>query len=260
MEATARFAELLRRPDAEIPLDEAASLIAAHAHPALDVRTVLGQLDVLADESSATDPTALAEYLFEERGFAGNTVDYEDPRNSYLDDVLDRRLGIPISLSVVMMEVGRRAGVPLLGVGMPGHFLVRPAGDDAVWFDPFNGGSRLDEAGCRARFHELQGATAEFRPEFLAPAPTAALLDRMLANLQRTLLRREPASVPWVVRLRLRMPSLPASERAGLATLLGTLGRFTEAADALDGLGGELSGADADRIAHQAAALRARGN
>lgn len=260
MEAIARFAELLRRPEAEIPLDEATALIAAHAHPALDVPAVLGRLDDLAAGTNAADPAALAGYLFEERGFAGNTVDYGDPRNSYLDDVLDRRLGIPISLSVVMMEVGRRRDVPMLGVGMPGHFLVRPAGTADTWFDPFHGGRRLDASGCRARFHELQGPDAEFKPEYLAPTSTATVLGRMLANLQNTLLHREPASVVWVVRLRLRVPTTSARERAALASLLGTLGHFTEAADELDALGDETTGTDADRIGHQAAALRARGN
>ncbi|HEX6310283.1 MAG TPA: transglutaminase family protein [Acidimicrobiia bacterium] len=260
MEATARFVDLLRRPDAEIPLDEAAALIAAHAHPGLDVAVLLRRLDDLAGESGADDAEAVARFLFAERGFAGNTVDYGDPRNSYLDDVLERRLGIPISLSVLMMEVGRRRGITIHGVGMPGHFLVSPADAGDVWFDPFHGGRRLDLAGCRARFHELQGADAEFRPEFLAPTAARAVLARMLANLQHTLLRRDPASVAWVLRLRLRIPGTPPSERAALAALLGTVGRFTEAADELDALGGEASAADAERIERQAAALRARGN
>jgi regulator of sirC expression with transglutaminase-like and TPR domain len=260
VDATARFTELLARPDPEIPLDEAAALVAAHAHPALDIRAVLGALDELAAGTSATDTSGLVEYLFGERGFAGNTVDYGDPRNSYLDDVIERRLGIPISLSVVMMEVGRRLEVPVLGVGMPGHFLVRAAGSDGVWFDPFDRGRRLDAAGCRARFHELQGPEAEFKPEYLAPTSTAALVARMLANLQNTLLHRDPAAVAWVLRLRLRIPTTPPRERAALAQLLGTLGHFTEAADELDALGPEVTGDDADAIGRQAAALRARGN
>jgi regulator of sirC expression with transglutaminase-like and TPR domain len=174
--------------------------------------------------------------------------------------VLDRRLGIPISLSVLMIEVGRLRDVPMLGVGMPGHFLVRPADATEVWFDPFHEGRRLDLAGCRARFHELQGADAEFRPEFLSPTSTRAVIARMLTNLQHTLLRREPAAVAWVVRLRLRVPGTSTSERAALAALLGTLGRFTEAADELEAVGDEASGTDAERIEQQAAALRARGN
>jgi regulator of sirC expression with transglutaminase-like and TPR domain len=260
VQPTARFAELLRRPNAEIPLDEVAALIAAHAHPGLDVGAVLGRLDDLAARSRAGDAESLAEHLFVERGFAGNTVDYADPRNSYLDDVLDRRLGIPISLSVLMIEVGRRRDIPILGVGMPGHFLVRPAGAADAWFDPFHEGRRLDLAACRALFHEMQGPDAEFRPELLAPTPTRAVVTRMLTNLQHTLLRRDPSSVPWVVRLRLRVPGTPAAERAALAALLGTLGRFTEAADELEAVGDEAGGTDAERIEQQAAALRARGN
>ena len=258
MEATARFAELLRRPDGEIPLDEAATLIASHAHPDVDVGDVLARLDTLAAESAAADADALADFLFVERGFAGNTVDYGDPRNSYLDDVLTRRLGIPISLSVLMIETGRRRGLELRGVSMPGHFLV--AAGPGAFVDPFHNGRRLDEPACRDLFHQVRGAAAEFRAEYLAPAPTAAIVERMLANLQHSLLRREPRAAAWVLRLRLRIPGTSAPERLALATMLGTLGRFQEAANELDTLAPELDDADAQRATRQAATLRARGN
>jgi regulator of sirC expression with transglutaminase-like and TPR domain len=110
---------LLARPEPEIPLDQAALLIAAHAHPELDVDARLAQLDTLAAGSVGLSSTELATRLFVTEGFAGNESDYGDPRNSYLDDVLDRHLGIPITLSVVMLEVGRRCGLRLHGVGMP---------------------------------------------------------------------------------------------------------------------------------------------
>jgi regulator of sirC expression with transglutaminase-like and TPR domain len=258
VEATARFAELMRRPDAEIPLDEAATLVAAHAHPDVDVDDVLARLDTLAAESGAADPAALADFLFIERGFAGNTADYGDPRNSYLDDVLTRRLGIPISLSVLMIETGRRRGLDLRGVSMPGHFLV--AAGPGVFVDPFHGGRRLDEGGCRDLFHDVRGQAAEFRAEYLAPAATTAIVERMLANLQHSLLRREPRGAAWVLRLRLRIPGTSAPERLALATLLGTVGRFHEAADELDAIAAELDGDDAEQATRQAVALRARGN
>jgi regulator of sirC expression with transglutaminase-like and TPR domain len=260
VEPTERFTALVRRPEPEIPLDEAVALIAAHARPDLEVARVLADLDALADEFPGEDAAALARHLFVDLGFAGNTVDYGDPRNSYLDEVLSRRLGIPISLSVVMVEVGRRRGVVVSGVGMPGHFLVRS--DDETpptWFDPFHGGRMLDEGACRDRFHEVRGADVPFLPEYLEPAPTTEILRRMLANLARTLLGRDPSSAVWALRLRLRL-RVTTRERHEVASLLGSLGRFGEAAAELDEVASGLTGDDAERVGRQAAALRARGN
>src|SRR5680860_971 len=129
MEATERFAEMVGRPEPEIALDEAALLIAAHAYPALDIGQQLDRLDDLADQADGTGLDGLVRSLFGTQGFTGNTQDYYDPRNSYLNDVLDRRVGIPISLAVLAMSVGERVGVTLAGIGMPGHFLLR-SGDD----------------------------------------------------------------------------------------------------------------------------------
>ncbi len=260
MDVTARFAEVVGRSEREIPLDEAALLIAAHAHPGLDIDGRLADLDALANEAAAHDPAVLAHRLFVELGFAGNTVDYGDPRNSYLDDVLTRRLGIPITLSVLMMEVGRRSGVTLGGVGMPGHFLVTTGGDDPVWFDPFHDGRVLDVEGCRAVFQTIHGDAAEFSLDHLAITPARTILDRMLANLHHSLMQRDPASAPWVIRLRLSIPGAPPVHRRRLATALGGLGRFDEAADVLLRLAEELDGNEATIAAREATALRARGN
>ncbi len=163
--------------------------------------------------------------------FVGNTVDYYDPANSYLDDVLDRRLGIPITLSVLMIEVARRVGVGVHGVGMPGHFLVGVSDDDAdhPWYDPFNGGAALTYDDCAAQFSTTHGA-APFRPEYLDASGARAILDRMLANLQQTLLARSPAAAAWPTRLRLEFPDVSTARRGELATVLGNLGRFSEAA------------------------------
>jgi regulator of sirC expression with transglutaminase-like and TPR domain len=198
----------------------------------------------------------LAAFLFGVEHFAGNTTDYGDPRNSYLDDVLDRRLGIPITLSVLMIAVGRRLGIELHGVGMPGHFLV--GAGPGEWFDPFHGGVRLDTAGCAARFAELQGG--QFRPEFLSPTPADRVLDRMLANLQRSFLQREPRSAAWVLRLRLRMPEITPTQRGELAELLGSIGHFSEAARELETLAHELPGEAGAQAAAAALRLRARAN
>jgi regulator of sirC expression with transglutaminase-like and TPR domain len=251
VDVTARFAEVVGRPEREIPLDEAAFLVAAHAHPGLDIERGLTDLDALAEGAGAHGPAVLAHRLFVDLGFAGNTVDYGDPRNSYLDDVLARRLGIPISLSVLMMEVGRRSGITLGGVGMPGHFLVTTGGDDPVWFDPFHDGRVLDVEGCRAVFQAV---------DHLAITATRAILDRMLANLHHTLMQRDPASAPWVIRLRLGIPGVSPVLRRRLANALGGLGRFDEAADVLLRLAEELEGNEATIVAGEGTALRARGN
>ncbi len=151
MDPTVRFAELVQRPDIEIPLDEAMFAIAAHDHD-VDPAAQLARVDALADRAPS-DPDALAGYLFVEQQYSGNDVDYSDPRNSYLDVVLDRRLGIPITLSILMMEVGRRRGVALSGIGMPGHFLV--GGPPGVYYDPFHSGRA---ARRRRRARPVRGA------------------------------------------------------------------------------------------------------
>jgi regulator of sirC expression with transglutaminase-like and TPR domain len=259
VDATERFTELVRRSPDEVPLDETALLIAKHAHPDLDLAGPLGELDQLAHTVAGTTADDVAGALFGEGGLAGNTVDYADPRNSYLDDVLARRLGIPISLSVVMIEVGRRRGVPIYGVGMPGHFLVQPAGEPDVWFDPFHEGRRLDEAGCRELYEQMQ-LDPPFTVDLLRAVDTRSILSRMLANLQQTFMRRDPASLAWAVRLRLRIPELLPGERRHLAGLLGGVGRFLEAAAELEAVASELEGEDAEQVTRDAAALRSRAN
>jgi regulator of sirC expression with transglutaminase-like and TPR domain len=259
VDATERFAELVRRPPDEVPLDETALLIAKHAHSDLDLAVPLAELDRLAADVPGASADEVATALFGDRGLAGNSVDYDDPRNSYLDDVLARRLGIPISLSVVMIEVGRRLGIRVYGVGMPGHFLVQPAGEPDVWFDPFHGGRRLDEAGCR-ELYEARGFEAPFTIDLLRAVDTRSILSRMLANLQQTFMRRDPASLPWAVRLKLRIPGLLPGERRQLAGLLGGVGRFIEAAAELDAVATELEGDDAEQVKRDAIALRSRAN
>jgi len=253
---TDRFADLLTQPERAVSPGEAALLIAAHAHPGLDVDGWLGRFDDLA-AAAPSEPAGLAHHLFVVEGFAGNRVDYGDPRNSYLDDVLTRRLGIPITLSVVMIEVGRRVGVSVEGVGMPGHFLVRTAGDRGLrYFDPFDHGIELSLEGCAARFADLAPDLA-FDVRFLDPVGPRAIVTRMLANLEQTLLGREPSAVVWVTRLRLLVPDLPPTVRRHLAARLGSLGAFSAAADVLDELAAE-PGSTRDEAA--ARALRARAN
>jgi len=255
MDPTESFTRLVRRADDEIPLAEAALLIAAHDHP-VDVAEQLARLDDLARVAPST-VERLAEFLFVEHGFAGNDVDYADPRNSFLDDVLRRRLGIPITLSVLMMEVGRRRGLPLHGVGMPGHFLV--GAEPGTFIDAFHDGEILDEAGCRDRFERLQPG-APWHPAYLAPVSSRAILVRMLANLVHTYVERAPADAVWALQLRLAVPGVAPDERRHAAALLGTLGRFEEAAAVLDDVADELDTTGAARAREDAVRLRSRAN
>lgn len=188
------FARLVNRPGTAIDLAEAALLIAKEEYPGLEVARYLSRLEGMAAEvrarvGSAEEPhrliAGLGEYLFQDQGFHGNTEEYYDPRNSFLNDVLDRRTGIPITLSTVYMEVGRRLGVCLHGVGMPGHFLVKYAGpDEEIVIDPFNGGAILSPADCQRILDRIYAGKLTFEPGFLITVGTRQILTRMLNNLK----------------------------------------------------------------------------
>jgi regulator of sirC expression with transglutaminase-like and TPR domain len=174
-------------------LEEASLLFAAAEYPRLDVDEYLQNLDALAEESrefigtvtdASPEPAArLCRYLFEIKGFLGNKEAYDDPRNSYLNDVMDRRLGIPITLSAVAVAVAHRLSIPLEGVGMPGHFLVRSPHGPA-FFDPFAGGLRSTLEDCRVRFDAIYGGTLPWSVHYLDPTPKRSILARMLMNLK----------------------------------------------------------------------------
>lgn len=250
----------MRGPDDDLPLDEGALLIAAHAHPGLDVDEQRRRLDQLAAGVAAPTLDALRHHLFVDHSFAGNRRNYADPRNSFLDDVLDREVGIPISLAVVMIEIGRRAGVPLDGVGMPGHFLVRHQAPNPVFVDPFDGGREMTEADCEALFRSLYGPDAGFHPSYLAPVGPMAILSRMLANLQGPYVGQRSAHALWVLRLRMALPALSVPDRVGIANGLTLMGQFRESAAMLEELADELDPEPAATARAQALQQRARMN
>jgi regulator of sirC expression with transglutaminase-like and TPR domain len=233
-------------------------LIAAQARPELDIGVELGRLDELAGGCPEGTLDGVARHLFVDLGFRGNTEQYQDPDNSYLDQVLRRRVGIPITLSVLTMEVGRRLGIGLDGVGMPGHFLIRHRADPGTFLDPFGGGRRLDADGCRALFTTLGGSGWE--DSYLAPVGSRAILTRMLLNLQGLFLPANLRSAAWVLHLRLAIPGLALPDRLGLARALGSLGRFGSAAAELDRVADELPDEEAVLVRAEATALRARAN
>jgi len=281
MGATDRFVALVRAPEAGIDLDEGCLLIAAHARPGEDAGEVVDggrtRLDALADTCPGPSLTEVRRHLFDTIGFAGNRRRYDDPRNSLLDEVLERRTGIPITLAVVVIEVGRRLGLQFDSIGLPGHFLVGVG--PGQYLDAFDAGRLLDTSGCRRRFAELAGPDAPWSPGFLAPVGPRAVLARVLANLRAVFAGTQDLhGLEWVLRLRVAIPGVPVQERVERASVLAALGRYDEAAIELDRLAesveapapssplrhpstaGSDPSADAAELRARAARLRARLN
>jgi regulator of sirC expression with transglutaminase-like and TPR domain len=219
---TERFRELMARGENDVPLDEACLLIAAHARPGLDVEVYLNRLDQLAGGFLPPTLDGLLRHLFGPGRFAGNTETYYDPRNSYLDHVVDRRLGIPITLAIVAIEVGRRAGVPMSGVSMPGHFLLRDKVDPDVFADPFDGGRLLTAAQCRQLHRRLTNGAA-WADEYLDPVSKRTIVARVLANLKGIAQQRgDVGMLHWVMRLRQCVPGVAELEADEFRKLLAT--------------------------------------
>lgn len=195
------------------------------AYPDLRPSDYLAQIDdlaarargrVQAQAGALGQGLALAEWLFQKLEFRGNEADYADPRNSYLNQVLERRLGIPISLSVIFVELAQRLGVPAHGVGLPGHFIVAITGEDEpVLLDPFHGGRRLSVDDCAELVHNAAGLDGPFDPEWLAPTPPRAIVARMLNNLRGFYVSVEdwPLSIKVVERLCLLQAKVSAHLR-----------------------------------------------
>jgi len=255
---TARFRAAVQRPADEVALDEAALLIAAHARPGLDVASELKLLDRLAAGIPDRTLDEWRRHLFVELGFSGDVAGYYDPSNSFLDQVVRRRRGLPITLSVLGMEVGRRVGLQLEGVGLPGHFLLRHGPD--AYVDPFDGGRILDRMGCMERFRAVNGTSARFLGSYLEPVGPHAILARMLNNLKSIYAGRgEVAALSWVFDLRAALPEASPLEAREWAQVLGATGRFVEAAERLEILAGALPD-DEESLLSEALALRARLN
>ena len=187
-----RFSRLVSGPDEAVDLAEASLLIACGEYPGLDIARYLEHLDAMGcdvRERIGPGPMAGVEamngYLFEQEGFHGNLEDYYDPRNSFLNEVIDRRMGIPITLSIIYMEVARRAGLEVYGVGLPGHFLVRAENrGGTLLVDPFHGGAILSESDCQKRLDRVFDGRVRLEPGMLAPCARKDILARMLRNLK----------------------------------------------------------------------------
>ncbi len=239
------FARLLTQPEAEIDLAEAALLIAKEEYPGLEVADYLGRLENMAEHvrtlvGTTVNPhrliASLNEYLFQRLGFHGNTQEYYDPRNSFLNEVLDRRIGIPITLSIVYMSVAHRSGLCLQGVGMPGHFLVKyVAQGEEIVIDPFNGGAMVSPSDCQRLMDHVYGGKLAFQQRFLAAVGTRQILFRMLSNLKGIYCNAQEygKALGVVERLLILDPRVP-NEIRDRGLLLCQLKRFAEATLALE--------------------------
>jgi regulator of sirC expression with transglutaminase-like and TPR domain len=255
------FRSWMSKPEAEVTLDEACLQLSAYLQEPHQVSVVdeLDKLDAMAVNLGAQTATGLMSGLFGKGRFRGNADDYGDPQNSYLDRVLERGLGIPISLAIVAIEVGRRIGVPLHGVGMPGHFLVGDPTDPDRFFDVFSGGLELDRAACRQLFAARYGSGQPFDEAWLEATGSFAVLARVTANLKATFARRsDRRMLAELMRLRVLVPGVPAAERLELADLLTSIGRFHHAAEQFEGIADVLEDSGDEAAEPRAEAMRAK--
>jgi regulator of sirC expression with transglutaminase-like and TPR domain len=214
MDLNAALNLLACQPDAPLDVAELALHLARDEFPHLDVDAYLAELEAMAREARRYvrgdlqgRVRGLCRYLFHDMGFRGNKKDYYDPLNSYLNQVLERHTGIPITLSAVTMAVGGRAGLHIDGVGLPGHFVVKAvdAGDEVV-FDPFHGGRILTPTDCENVVRQVTGKEYAVTPQALTRLPVALMTMRLLNNLKAIYLRR--TDMPRAIRVLQRLCQL----------------------------------------------------
>ncbi len=239
------FYQEIQQPDECIDLARAALYIAQEEYPYLDPEEYLNALDTMAVELEERLPQeryplrmiqSINQYLYDDLGFAGNKQDYYDPRNSFLNEVIDRRLGIPISLALVYVEVAKRIDFPMVGIGMPGHFLIRPnLPEIEIFVDVFNGGEVMFPQDCQEKLTQIYQHSVKLQPELLAPVTKKQFLVRMLTNLKYNYLNQQELekALAAVERILLLFPGVTLELRdRGL--LCYQLGRFTQAATDLE--------------------------
>ena len=221
--ARQQFYQEIHQP--QINLAKAALYLAQEDYPQLQIEPYLASLDQMAAAVATRLPAeayplkiiqALNQYLFNDLGFHGNSSQYYDPRNSYLNSVMDRRTGIPITLSLVYLEIAARIGFPMVGVNMPGHFLIRPVVEEMqVFVDPFHQGEVLFVEDCEERLSQIFGRPVGFRPEFAAAVSPQQLLARMLGNLKGIYMAQNEAAkaIATIDRLLLLFPNSLLDQR-----------------------------------------------
>lgn len=258
MDLDAALDILAKDPAAPLDLAEVALRLARDEYSALDVEGYLSELDSMAREARrylagnlAGRVRGLCRFLFHEMGFHGNTQQYYDPRNSYLNEVIDRRSGLPITLSIVAIAVGGRAGLKIAGLGLPGHFVVKAMDDsDEVIFDPFHGGRLLEPDECEQMIRQVTGQPFRLSPETLKPALPGTIIVRLLVNLKAVYLRADdyPRLIRVTERLRQLMPN-DMSQRRDLGTTLLQIGQPGKSIDHLEAcLAADPAGPEADAL------------
>lgn len=239
------FYQEINQPDEQIDLAKAALYIAQEEYPDLDPAEYLNALDTMAAEVEERLPAerypmrviqSINQFLYDDLGFMGNIQDYYNPRNSYFNDVIERRTGIPLTLALVYLEIARRVGFPMVGIGMPGHFLIRPEFQDVgIYVDAFNRGEVLFDQDCEDRLTQIYQQPVKLQPVFVAPVSHRRFLTRMLTNLKMIYLDRKelPKALSMVERVLMLFPDAPVELRdRGL--LYYQLGRWTEASRDLE--------------------------
>jgi len=225
LKARRAFAVISSVDETIFALDRAALTFCLEDYPGLDIDEYLRRLDTLAaraevligqDRTFRNVLNCIHQILFVQEGFRGNSADYYDPRNSFLNEVMDRKLGIPISLSVIFIEVARRIDFPAFGVGFPGHFIVKcHDGDREILIDPFNGGHILTEKNCQELLDRVYGGSVPVQPSFLQAMSKKAVISRMLFNLKGIYYQKEEYSkaLAIVERILLLNPGTPSEIR-----------------------------------------------
>jgi regulator of sirC expression with transglutaminase-like and TPR domain len=234
-EAREAFERIARSPDATIDPVEGALWIAAEEYAGLPVAGYLGRLDALAEAAAPVVASetglhdrvaALNQFLYEQERFSGNASDYYDPRNSYLNQVIDRRSGIPITLALVYMGVGRRLSLDVRGISFPGHFLLKCGEEDELLVDPF-AGTVLSREACRERLVAALGREVPLTRELLRAASPREILVRMLSNLKQIFLQTRDfeRALSCCERILLLTPDVAGElrDRAGVYAQLGYL-------------------------------------
>ena len=219
------FAREISKPEAQIDLAQAALYIAQEEYPQMYPGDYLAQLDQMAAVVKKRLPQeryplrvlqTINQYLYEDLGFTGNTKNYYDPCNSFLNNVLDRRTGIPITLALVYLEIAKRIDFPMVGVGMPGHFLMRPDfADSEIFVDAFHQGEILFPQDCETRLAQIYGKQVSLQPNFVAPVRPRRFLVRMLTNLKVIYLNQQHLYKAFcaVDRTLMVIPNLPMEVR-----------------------------------------------
>ncbi len=219
------FYQEIQQSDEKIDLAKAALYIAQEEYPHLDPKEYLNTLDTMAAQLQERLPASkyplriiqsINKYFYDDLGFSGNTSDYYDPGNNFLNDVIQRRLGIPITLSVVYLELAKRVNFPMVGIGMPGHFLIRPDIDDMeIFVDVFNHGEVMFLEDCQQKLNQIYGQSVTLQPEFLEVVSNRKILARILNNLKIIYLNQQDLerSLSVIERILMLFPDLTTELR-----------------------------------------------